>query len=57
MVKWNWSRQSFKIPAGLLKRGKNKLEVLNAADLKSIEKWHERWFMLSSATIKFADKE
>jgi hypothetical protein len=53
VVKGNWSRQSFAIPAGALKKGPNKLEFRNAVDPKSIKKWHERWFMLSDAVIKF----
>lgn len=56
MVKWNWSRQQFKIPPGLLKKGKNKVEIINAADPKSIENWYERWFMLCDAVIRFPTK-
>ncbi len=52
-VKHNWSRQTFKIKAGLLRVGKNKVEIINACDPKSIKNWYERWFMLSDAKILF----
>ena len=52
-VKGNWSRQVVDIPAGVLKKGTNKIEFVNVSDLKSIENWYERWFMLSQATIRF----
>lgn len=55
-VKWHWSRQQLKIPPGLLKKGDNKVEIINAADPKSIKNWYERWFMLSDAVIRFKAK-
>lgn len=54
-VKHNWSRQTFQIKPGLLKVGKNKVEIINACDPKSIKNWYERWFMLSDAKILFTD--
>ena len=56
VVKHNWSRQSFKIPAGTLKKGENVVRFLNITDPKSVKKWYERWYMLSSATLKFQAK-
>jgi len=53
MVKWNWSRQSFQVPAKVLRKGKNKLEILNVGDPQSVAKWDQRWFMLSEAVVKF----
>jgi len=57
-VKWNWSRQSFAIPAGVLRKGVNKLEIVNVGDPKSIKEWWERWVEIAQATIRFrsADK-
>jgi hypothetical protein len=53
MVKHNWSRQTIKIKPGLLKLGKNKVEIINACNPASIKNWYERWFMLSDAKILF----
>ena len=56
VVKHNWSRQSFKVPAGTLKKGENVVRFLNITDAKSVKKWYERWYMLSSATLRFPEK-
>ena len=56
VVKHNWSRQSFRVPAGTLKKGENVVRFLNVTDAKSVEKWYERWYMLSSATLRFQVK-
>lgn len=56
IVKRNWSRQNFQISAGLLQKGENKIEIINVADSESIQKWFQRWFMLSGAVIRFAKK-
>lgn len=53
MVKWNWSMQSFAVPAGLLKAGKNEIEIQNATDAKDVAHWYERWFMLAEAKLAF----
>ncbi len=53
MVKWNWSRQSFQLPPKVLRMGKNKLEILNVGDPQSVDKWDQRWFMLSEAVVRF----
>ena len=56
IAKWTWSRQEFAVPAGVLRKGKNKLEVINVCDPKSIANWYERWFMLSEAVVRFKKK-
>ncbi|MBL7044609.1 MAG: DUF4838 domain-containing protein [Pirellulaceae bacterium] len=53
MVKWNWSRQSFQVPPNILRKGKNKLEIINVGDPQSVAKWDQRWFMLSEAVVRF----
>jgi len=53
VVKWMWSRQDFKIPPGVLKKGPNKIEFFNVVDPKTIKNWFERWFMLTEAVIRF----
>jgi len=52
-VKHNWSAQRFPIPAGLLKKGHNLLEIINVGDPKSIKKWYQRWAAICSARIEF----
>lgn len=56
MVKWNWSLQGAEIPAGVLRKGTNKVEIQNSADLKTIKKWHERWVMIAEVSIRFKKK-
>ncbi len=51
--KWEWSRQEIEIPPGLLQEGINHLTIQNTSDPKSVRLWHERWFMLSGAEIRF----
>lgn len=53
MVKWKWSRQSFQVPPNVLRKGKNELEILNVGDPESVDKWDQRWFMLSEAVVRF----
>ncbi|GEM_PF-6117420 len=54
LVKKNWSRQSFPIPPGVLKKGTNTISFVNTGAPDSINNWFERWFMLSEAVIRFS---
>jgi len=56
LVKKNWSRQSFSIPPGVLKKGSNTISFVNTGAPDSINNWFERWFMLSEAVIRFSQK-
>ncbi len=55
-VKNNWSKQSYPVPEGVLKKGKNKLEFINISHPISIFKWNQRWLLISDATITFSKK-
>jgi hypothetical protein len=55
-VKNNWSKQSYPIPKGVLRKGKNKLEFINISHPKSILKWNHRWLLISDAVITFSKK-
>jgi len=50
-VRGNWSRRQFAVPAGLLKAGKNRLEIRNISG----RGWYAGcWFLLSDARLIFA---
>jgi hypothetical protein len=52
LVTGNWSRQSFPVPAGVLKPGENVLEFQNIT--RSRGAFAGNWFLLSDATLTFA---
>lgn len=52
-VKHGWSKREFKIPAGLLRKGGNELEIRN---LTNSDSRVAHWFMLSYAEITWGDK-
>lgn len=56
-VKHNWSQMKMEVPKGTLRRGRNTLEIINAGDPSSVEKWFERWFAISEVTIRFNPKQ
>lgn len=49
-VKRGWSRRTFKIPPGTLKKGENIIEIRNLANSDTL---YADWFMLSELLIKF----
>jgi hypothetical protein len=52
-VKWNWSWQTVDLPAGVLKAGTNTVKIVNISKPETVKFWHQRWFLLTDATIKY----
>ena len=50
-VKNNWSKQTYPIPEGFLRKGPNSLEFINISHPNTVFKWNQRWILISDAII------
>jgi hypothetical protein len=53
----NWSAQSYTIPAGVVRRGWNAIEIRNISNPLTVLRWNQRWCLISATEIVLRQKE